>query len=465
MLDSQTTLVLSTLLFLVLPAMVWFILPGPTDPEVGMWCLASTIAGVGIVLLGLRQKVPMVVSYYFANTLIMGCFVCFVQSLRMTLGRAWTVSGWGVRMLLVLLFYSVLYEWTSDAWREVLSRLMLGCLSVYTAGWACYLSRQMRSFNAATIAVAYLLVGLSLVSHSLSTANLLVDPSPFSDAWDASVISMVVLLMSVVTHLSYVGLVLDRLARMRLQALEVEQAAAQTELLGSQLSHLDRRGRMAVMSSSLAHELSQPLTAATTYAQLAERVYDIQHEASRVLPVIDRVEAAIGRTARILQRIRCGYVEAPHFQRVDLQAVLDQALELVAPDLHRWPVTLTQDRSAPPVWCMGDELALSQVVVNLLRNALQAMAGQFERHLWVGCSVQQGQARLVVRDSGPGMSVDMIDRWGEPFQSMSDGGMGLGLAISREIIVRHQGQLELSHHPQGGLEAVLTLLHAQGVDA
>jgi signal transduction histidine kinase len=460
-LDSQTTLIMATLLFLVLPAMVWLILPGRTEPDVGMWCLASAMAGVGIVMLGLRGKVPVVVSFHLANTLIMGCFVCCVQSLRTSLGCAWTLWGWVARMLMVLLFYSVLYEWTSDAWRGVLYRLMLGGLSVYTAGWAWRLSRCMSSLNATTIAAAYLLVGLSLVAHSLWTANHLVDPSPFSNTWDASVISLVVLMMTVVTNLSYVGLVLDRLARVRLQAFEAEQAAAQSELLGSQLTRLDRRGRIAVMSSSLAHELSQPLTAATTYAQLAERVAEMPNGVGRTLPVIDQVEAAVGRTVRILQRIRCGQVSVPHFQKVNLQVVLDQALELMAPDFHQCPVTLTNDRSPSPVWCMGDELELSQVVVNLLRNALQAMAGQVERHLRVECSVLQGQAKLVVHDNGPGLSAEMIQRWGEPFKSTRDEGMGLGLAISREIVARHQGQLWLTNLPYGGMQAVVTLKKAE----
>lgn len=102
---------------------------------------------------------------------------------------------------------------------------------------------------------------------------------------------------------------------------------------------------------------------------------------------------------------------------------------------------------------MGDELGLSQVVINLLRNALQSMAGQSMRHLWVACSVQQNLATLEIRDSGPGMSKELIERWGEPFVSTRQEGMGLGLAISREIVSRHQGQLMLANLPQGGLQA------------
>lgn len=366
-------------------------------------------------------------------------------------------------MLLTLIVCNVLYGWFNDIWSEVFYLLILGFLSFCTSRWAWYLSKHLRSFNALTIAVAYFLVGLSLVSYSMTIPDHLMDLSLFGTSSEVTVIFLVVLMMSVITHLSYVGLVLDQLALVQLRAIKAEQSAKQADMLGNQISHMDRRGRIAVMSSSLAHELNQPLTAATTYAQLAERVYRLQHTASRVLPVIDQVELAIDRTVRILQRIRGGDIAAQHFKKVDLQKVLDQALDLMSPDFDRWPVTLTHDRSLLPVWCMGDELELSQVVVNLLRNSLQAMDRQSMRSLWVSCSVEQGQAKLVIRDQGPGIPTDMMGKWGEPFQTMREGGMGLGLAISLEIMTRHHGKLQLTNLPQGGVEAVMLLLHLNEV--
>lgn len=464
MFNSQTTLLLATLLFLVLPVMKWLILPRQGRWAADMWCLGGLMAGVGIVLLGLRPKVPMWVSFHLANTLIIGCFVCSAQSLRMSLGEAWTVVGWTGRMLLALLFYSALYEWTSDAWRGVLYRFALGCLGMYTAFWAWRLSRHIHSVNAAFIAGAHLVVGLSLMAHSVWTAEHIVDPSPFSNTWDASVISLVVLLMTVVTHVCYVGLVLDQAASDKLQAQQAQQAALQTQLLDTQLTHLDRRGRMAIVSGSLAHELNQPLTAATMNAQMAERQWSIAQTTSpMLLTLLDQIETGIDRTVRILQRIRGeNELVAQHHERVDLQAVLDRVLDQMAPECQRLAVTLIQERSPHPLWCLGDELGFSQVVTNLLRNALQAMSECPDRRLWVGCHAQQDQVMLVIRDSGPGMPADLIERWGKPFQSSRHEGMGLGLAISREIVTRHQGQLQLHNHPQGGLEAAVSIPLAAG---
>ena len=448
---------MAALMLLVLPIMKWLVLPKQGSWEVDMWCLGSLMAGVGIVLLGLRPMVPTVVSFHLANTLIMGCLVSMIQSMRMGLKLPTSWSGWVGRMLLVLLFYSALYEWAPDAWRGVLYRFALGCLGIYAAYLAWRLARRMDSLNAVVIAGAHLIAGLSLMLHSIWTAGRVVDPLPFSDTRDVGMLYLALLLLTVVTHLCYVGMVLDMASRDKLQTQQAQQAAEQTQMLDTQLTHLDRRGRVAIVSGSLAHELNQPLTAATMNAQLAERQWSATPASTPLmLTLLDQTEAAVNRTVNILQRIRREKeLVAKYRQRVDLQEVLDRSLSQMRPEWERQKVTLTQDRSPHPVWCLADELCLSQVVINLLRNAIQAMASQAERHLWVTCAMQEDQARLVIRDSGPGMPTALIKRLGEPFLGTRDDGMGLGLAISREIVTRHHGQLQLCNHPQGGLQATV----------
>lgn len=332
MLNSQTTLSLAMLLFLVLPVLVWLTLPRQAHWEVDLWCLGNLIAGVGIVLLGMRSKLPVVVSFHLANTLILSCFLCCSQSLRMTLGHDWRWRGLALRMFMAFVFYSVLFEWAAEAWRGVLYRLVLGFLSISTAYWAWRMYRNKDSLNAAAMALAYLVVGLSLTAHSLWTAGHIVESSPFSNTWDASVISLVVLLMTVVTNLCYMGMVLDLAARESLLSQRAQQAARDTELLEAQLRRLERRGRISIISGSLAHELNQPLTAATMNAQLAQRQWATHPVSSpMLLELLAQVEAGVDRTARILQRIRDGnaVVAQPH-EQVDLQAILDRTLAQMA---------------------------------------------------------------------------------------------------------------------------------------
>lgn len=461
MLDSQTTLILAAALLLVTPMVVWLILPRQDHHAKEMWCLGSWMAGAGLVLIGLRPVLPVAVSFHVANTLILGFFVCNAQSFRIMLGCAWTARGWWLRMAACFLLFSVLHSLVSAPTRGALLSWVIAALAGYVALLAWRLRRRAGSLNAWGIAAAQVVLGLAFVVHSALLLQRVVDPGPFSQSWNASPIALGAAVLTAVSTWCYVGMALELAAQERLRAQQAQQASQQTEFLGHQLTHLDRRGRMAIVSGSLAHELNQPLTAATMNAQLAQRLWAMEPVVSpMLLQLLDQIETGVDRTVRILQRIRQGQEGvAQHHERVDLQALLARALQQMAPDMARAGVRVMRQWTSQAVWCMGDELELSQVVINLLRNAVQAMAGQPEpaRQLWVHCTVAQGQAQLVVRDMGHGMSPQQIEQWGQPFESTRSDGMGLGLAISRAIVHRHQGQLTLANVPQGGLQATLSM--------
>lgn len=196
-------------------------------------------------------------------------------------------------------------------------------------------------------------------------------------------------------------------------------------------------------------------------AELAQRHWQADPSATpRFLQLLTQLEAGIDRTVQILQRIRSGSASEVYdllLVPLDLQVVLDQSLDQVKPEIQRLGVTLHQERSPVVVPCRGDEVALSQVLVNLLRNAVQAMADQTVRELTVTCQIDHGHAQVVVRDSGPGLDIGMTLPLGEPLQSTKSDGLGMGLAISWNIVQRHQGQLSLRNHPDGGAQALVRL--------
>lgn len=467
--DSYTLLILVAVSFLVIPVMVWLILPRQDGLAKNMWCLGGVMAGTGLVLFQLRPHLPVALSFHLANTLIMGYFVSVSHSLRITVGRGgefdrW--SHWWLHMFLALMFYSALFAWASETLRWSLFRLGLGVTGLYAAWGALRLYRGTGSPNAAAIAATYAVVGVALAVHSVWTWLFITLSGPYADAWNAPPLLLMVLVMTVVAAWCYVGMALDLAALERLQSQRAQLAARQSELLGLQLTHLDRRGRMAIVSGSLAHELNQPLTAATMSAQLAQRLWAMESVVNpMLLDLLDQVESGVERTVRILQRIRSGKEAiTQHQERVDLEVLMESALTQMRPDFASAGVQLIRTRSPQTVCCLGDELGLSQVVVNLLRNALQALQSQpeGERHVWVRCGEQQGQALLVVRDSGPGMPASILAKWGQPFAGTRSEGMGLGLAISREIVTRHKGQLLLVNLPNGGLEATVAMPLADG---
>jgi len=459
MLDSQTTLILAAMLFLILPVVVWLALRPAPDPAVTWWCSGGLLAGLGIVLLGLRPWLPLPLSYHLANTCLLGSMVLWSQSLRCSLDRPWARHAVVLGLLSCAAFYSMLYAFSSPWLRGVLVRLALGGLAMQTAYWAWSLFRLSRSGNAAAIALNFAVLGLMLVGQALLTASDVAIPNPFSNTWDASLLALTALLTAMISHFCYVGMVLDRAAAVQIQTQLAQQSAQQTRLLDLELSRMERRRRMTILSGSLAHELNQPLTVALVNAQLAERHWQAEGQVSTgFLELLKAVQSSIDRTVRILQRLRDGGEKGwPGRRLLDLQEVLDQSLPLLKDDLRRLGVECVIQRSAQPLVCEGDEVALSQVMVNVLRNALQAMTEVSERRLEIVCRRVDGQVQLQVRDTGCGLSAELSQRWGEPLLTTKPDGLGLGLAISRDIVARHGGELSLRNLPEGGVEALLSL--------
>jgi two-component system sensor kinase FixL len=133
------------------------------------------------------------------------------------------------------------------------------------------------------------------------------------------------------------------------------------------------------------------------------------------------------------------------------------ALALVGARLSGVRVTLALDHSLPPV--LVDGVQVQQVVLNLVRNAIEAMEAVERRELSITTCVtaSANMAEVTVADSGPGIAPEIADRLFQPFVTTKESGMGLGLSICREIVEAHQGRLSVAPAPSGGAVFRLTL--------
>ena len=234
MLHSQTTLILAAMLFLLLPVVVWLALRSASDPAVTWWCSGGMLAGLGIVLLGLRPWLPVPLSFHLANTCLLGSMVLWSQSLRCTLGRPWSGQTVALCLLMCALFYSIHFAFSSPWFRGVVVRLALGGLAMQTAYWAWSLYRVSHSGNAVAIASNYAILGLMLGGQGVLTMGDIAVPNPFSNTWDASLLALTALLTAMISHFCYVGMVLDRSATVQIQSQLAQQSAQQTGRLSGQ---------------------------------------------------------------------------------------------------------------------------------------------------------------------------------------------------------------------------------------
>ncbi|HVW72503.1 MAG TPA: ATP-binding protein [Rhizomicrobium sp.] len=215
--------------------------------------------------------------------------------------------------------------------------------------------------------------------------------------------------------------------------------------LQMQLEHSQRLGLMGETASMLAHELNQPLTAARNYLSVARRTQE-----GAPAEVIDKAEQQIARAAAILQRLR-GFIEKRDNgrQQETCAGLVADALMLLGTIDSR--VMLHTDVQAGLPALMVDRIQIQQVLVNLMRNAIEAMAASPRREMWLTVGrADDGRILFRLRDSGPGLSPVVAPRLFQPFTSTKAEGMGVGLSICRRIVQDHGGEIWTESPAEGG---------------
>ena len=248
---------------------------------------------------------------------------------------------------------------------------------------------------------------------------------------------------------------------------KLEAEAAERER-SRELAHVGRLSTMGEMASGLAHELNQPLAAISNYAKgvLHRLDGDGMAVASDLRQAVEEVAAQADRAGRIIQHLR-GFVrkhEARHTS-VAVETMVDEVVTLMAHDLkaHHAKVVFEAEGDPPPV--LVDQIQIEQVLLNLIRNAVEATAaastGQRSGRcvVRVRCDCHDDQwVRVRVIDAGPGLSPEQLDHVFDPFFSTKDDGMGMGLTISRSLVELHGGRLTVdANAPEPGLTFTMTL--------
>ena len=250
----------------------------------------------------------------------------------------------------------------------------------------------------------------------------------------------------------FIGILRDLRGR---KQMEERLAKAQAQLL-----HLTRISALDEMGAAIAHELNQPLTAVMLYLQSVTRKAKATGGLDpMIVDVIEKAARESERASEIIQRMR-QLVERKEPERDELEVVgfvkgCVELLELGAGDFHSI-LKVEISRGLPRL--EADPVQLRQVLLNLLRNAREAVASQSEQLVKLRVDAGQGAIEFRVSDNGPGIADEMADTLFRAFSGGKNKGMGLGLAISRSIAQNHGGDLRLEPAKPGeGATFLLTI--------
>jgi two-component system cell cycle sensor histidine kinase/response regulator CckA len=250
---------------------------------------------------------------------------------------------------------------------------------------------------------------------------------------------------------------------------ERKAAAEQLHRHQTEMAHVARLSTMGEMAAGLAHEINQPLSAITNYADGCKNLLNGgSHAPLRVHDMLLQITSEGHRAAEIIRRLRRFVSKLePRYVTIDINELVRDACALVAHDARNRGVAMhfNVDKSAPRV--LGDAVQLQQVVVNLVLNGFEAMDQnqRGERALEIETRAGETGAEFVeiaFKDRGIGLPNERADRMFEAFYTTKRRGLGMGLSISRSIVEAHGGRLAAENRPGGGAVLRVSLPLAAG---
>ncbi len=281
---------------------------------------------------------------------------------------------------------------------------------------------------------------------------------------DGSVFPMELAIGEVVAkdgHQLFTGFIRDLTAR---QDIERRLQDLQEELI-----HVARVSAMGTMASTLAHELNQPLTAVATYLMAARTLLargepDSLSDAREAIG--DGIAEAV-RAGQIVRRLR-DFVARGDTEReiVSLTKLIEEASALALAGVSQRGITVRVDLDPTVARVLVDRIQIQQVLLNLIRNAIEAMEDRPQRELTISTrALGSDEVELAVADTGTGIAPEALDHLFEPFTSTKAQGLGVGLSICKTIIEAHGGRLWAESRGEGGMIFRFTLARLEASEA
>jgi signal transduction histidine kinase len=216
---------------------------------------------------------------------------------------------------------------------------------------------------------------------------------------------------------------------------------------------VNRRATAGELSSSLAHELNQPLAAILTNAETAELMLRTNtpdmNEITQILADIRRDDQ---RASEVLLRLRQLLKKQPFkATMLELNSTIEQVIKITSAMAREHDIEIKQELSPEPISLYGDAIQLQQVILNLIVNAIDATSADGKSHqIVVHTEAHNRTASISVSDSGSGIAPELSERVFDPFFSTKPEGMGIGLSIARTIVAAHGGRIWVEKGRSGG---------------
>ena len=235
---------------------------------------------------------------------------------------------------------------------------------------------------------------------------------------------------------------------------ERQRTEARLQELQSELVHISRLTALGEMASALAHELNQPLSAIANYMKGSRRLLESKSDEQSLMvrEAMDKAAEQSLRAGQIIRRLRDFVSRGESERRVEnIKKLVEEASALALVGAKDSGVRVRFKLDPDLEWVLADKVQIQQVMLNLMRNAIDAMEQSDRRELTISTEPGQDDTIVVsVTDTGPGIAPEIASQLFQPFITTKAQGMGVGLSISRTIVEAHGGQISVESNPGGG---------------
>lgn len=459
----STAYLILALIFLVMPIATWLTLATLRSSSVRIWCLGNLLFGLGIFSIGLRSELSDWISYPLANFSIWFSAFMMMQAIRIELRHPFKWR-WAFFFCLIslLIFESLRAVPSLQTYRFAWGLGMPMVAFTFIALWSYRLYFEEKIKSAIWIASVFAIAVVGLVFR---IGRLFFTHVDLADAMspniDGTITVITGILAAIFGNMGYIGMYFERSYRRdKLLAIEQERNAG-SDRLRTAIANMDRHRSMSVMSAALAHELSQPLTAAKVDSLVLEgELKRDQVIGDKKWEILGDLQLNLERAVQIVTRIH-DFIKSrePKMERVCWHDIYTDVIHLLPkserPDGTK--INFYMRGHAVSYWVRGDHIQLSQVLLNLLRNSLQAQSKERFLEIQVEENMINDQICLSIIDNGKGMDEATIEGAMTAFFSTKNDGLGVGLAISKSILEQHGGSLVIHSVLGQGTQVKLTL--------
>ena len=481
-LHVQTTIFMICMAYLVLHGAIWFALSEQRNAQVRLWCISGLVSGVSVVLLSLRGTVSEFAFVYVAQFLMMIGNMGRTVALRLYLP---------LPIRPAIAFHAVagltFYVWMVSAYEAGTSTLALSvlffgfyaivCLDYFLVG--LFLHRGSQTLGPKVLAIGGLILSGSLAFKTGATVMGWGADDIYAPGVDQYVMIAGQFIAITLVNIGFLRIFLDlrqekNIATERNLAAAKEHAALlsqhKKELQGlltereeiiRQLTLSNKTAGMGVLVASLAHELNQPLCAIRLNAQLVERKLNASDtDVDGARRFLDSVINDNRRAANIISRLRAMFEHQDHGEsKLDVHSLLRDTVALVQMRAHEEAVSIITELSDQTATLQGDQAQLQQVILNLLNNAMDALAEveREQKFIYLKTAVANGQLTLHVNDNGCGIPEHLHNSVFELFKTSKAQGMGVGLWLSKTVVNSHRGDIRFTSQSDEGTQFEVVL--------